>query len=349
MAWGTSLANFGQTCYARRGLIFVFMSAFLAGLMDLCMKVVLPRLHPIEVTAVRCTVMFLCIIPDTVYNSELSCFASELRKEYRLIVIRSLFATAGSTLIICAINYTEIGDAVSVYHTMPVFAGILSTLLLREKYTVVQFGLSILSFTGVILVSRPPLIHFLKDYGISQSVRHLYGTILALSCAIVTAASFVLSRKLSSRNISANTILFYFGFVSTVTTIPLVSICREWKVPECGSDRMTLIMSGILNFLVQKTLIAALELEKAVYVTVMFTLNIVFVFLIQFLFLGVPFDLFSVCGAVIIILASVGIMFEKNRETTEEQSPSLQQHQQQQQQEEQWEMSSPYERQKLLP
>lgn len=295
------------------------VAAFLGALMDLCTKIALRGLPAIEVTAIRSTIMFICIIPSAIYSSSFIYLKPEVEKETLILLIRSLLATAGSIFMTLALNYTDMGNAVSVYNTMPVFAGILSALFLKEAFTALQLFLSILSFIGVTLISKPPFTGLMELKGTSNYVSNLLGSVFALCCAFVTAAGFVMSREIFKRKVHVTTIIVAFGFVATFTKLPMVGIFSEWKIPKCGSDRKALLIAGFLNFLVQQCFIASLELEKAVYVTLLFTLSVFFEFILQYLFLDVHVDLFSLCGALLILLAGVGITLEKNKETTDQQ------------------------------
>lgn len=306
-----TMSSFFQHVHRKRGLLYALLCALLVTTTDLFVKLVIDEMSALQLVSIRMTISLMCTIPTLLLMEDGRYLKYDTQNEYKLLIIRSLFATTSTIFIVIAFSYADMGSVIAVINSMPIFAGLISRILLKEKFTKIEVLLSVMSLIGVLLISQPPFI-FHRNPG-SKDGGHFVGTLFALAGAIVTGASFVLSRILSQRNVRSITNLFHYALIGAVVGIPLNSFIGVWSIPQCGKVRIYLVLIGILNTTQQFLLIKALEIEKAVRVTVTLTLNIFFAFAFQFIFLAEVPGIYSILGSAAIFAASAGIAVQKSR------------------------------------
>ncbi|KAJ8043361.1 Solute carrier family 35 member G1 [Holothuria leucospilota] len=306
--------------YRRRGLLYAFLSALLLTVTDLFVKMIIDHMNPLQLTAMRKVIFFMCCTSNLFFRAEGRYFKHDTKKEYKLLLVRCIFATGSTVFIVFAYRYADMGSVTAIFNSMPVFSGILGRVILEERFTIVEVMLSVVSIGGVFLVAQPPFVFRGETSRNATEGEHFLGAILAFTSAIVTAVSLVLSRLLSKRNVHNAVIMFYYAFIAAILCTSLTTLLHWWSVPACGWHRILLIAIGILNFVVQALLVEALKLEKPVSVTVILTLNIFFAFLFQFIFLAEVPNILSVTGALVVFIASIGMALHKFAKAEESQT-----------------------------
>ena len=131
-----------------------------------------------------------------------------------------------------------------------------------------------------------------------------------LGAQCFAAVTFVVLRKLGKEVHYLTTIVYYSVFAILITAILLTAL-QWWTLPACGHDRIALFMTGVLGFLGQIFLTKAFQCEKAGYVSMMRTNDVVVAFILQFFVFGTVPLWTSAVGAVLVVASSVGINVRK--------------------------------------
>jgi drug/metabolite transporter (DMT)-like permease len=70
----------------------------------------------------------------------------------KLLLLRAVAGVISLTLFFQSLNYLDVGTAVSLRYTSPIFAAILALVFLKEKIKPVQWLLFLIAFVGVLFV-----------------------------------------------------------------------------------------------------------------------------------------------------------------------------------------------------
>ncbi|XP_077206407.1 solute carrier family 35 member G1-like isoform X5 [Paroedura picta] len=205
-----------------------------------------------------------------------------------------------------------------IIYCNPVFTSLLAWIFLKEKYSPWDLLFTLFAITGVVLIARPPFLFGSKVAGIEGSYTdHLKGTIAALSSAICTSSTFVILRKVG---ISVHYFLsiWYYAVIGLIVCIIALFAMDVWTLPHCGKDRFLLILMGLFGLGGQIFLTKALQIEKAGPVSIMKTMDVVFAFIFQIIFLSHIPTWWTVGGALCVVASSSGTVLRKWRQSSKE-------------------------------
>lgn len=113
-------------------------------------------------------------------------------RHWLLLALRGVFSALGILTIFNSFQVLPVGDAVAIYFCSPVIAMLLSALLLSESVSVVEIVCSIVSLSGVLLISRP-------DFSMrSTTSERLWGCANAFASAFLLSSGFVMVRLMGT-------------------------------------------------------------------------------------------------------------------------------------------------------
>ncbi len=134
-------------------------------------------------------------------------------KNFRGHVSRSLLGSVGMVLNFGGYILLPLAEATTIGFTMPIFATVLSVLLLGERPGIHRWGAVIAGFVGVLIIVGPG-----HHAGVTAQ-----GIAVAAGAAIVSACVSLLLRQLS-RTEHSSVIVFYF----TVLPLPFLGLAMLW-------------------------------------------------------------------------------------------------------------------------
>jgi drug/metabolite transporter (DMT)-like permease len=117
-------------------------------------------------------------------------------------ISRTTLGLLGMLLNFGAVALLPLAEATSIGFTMPIFATILSALLLKEPTGLHRWSAVVLGFVGVVIMAHPESAHFAN-----------LGFVVALAGALVTASVAIVLRDLN-RTEPAPAIVFWFTLLS---------------------------------------------------------------------------------------------------------------------------------------
>jgi drug/metabolite transporter (DMT)-like permease len=127
-------------------------------------------------------------------------------------VIRSMIGISGILLNFQALIMLPLADAVTIGFTAPIFATILSAILLSEKVGPHRWAAVAVGFIGVAIVVRP---------GGGEVLSHA-GILIALAGAVGTAAVVVTLRQLGGTEHPGAIVFWFFTASATVSGVAMV-------------------------------------------------------------------------------------------------------------------------------
>ncbi|KAG1708724.1 hypothetical protein DVH05_022350 [Phytophthora capsici] len=226
-----------------------------------------------------------------------------------MLFYRCLAGFSSISFAFYAVSQMVLADASVCIFTSPVFTFFMGALLLHERIDIPSFACAILSFGGLICVVRPGFI-----FGYEHATAHADGSWIAIGSALLGAIGqafvFITVRKL--KGIHFTVIVHYFMLFSLVgSLLYMVLVQRVFVVPSTLSVWLTVIGSGVFTFVGQLLLTKGFQLEKAGIASVMRYLDVVCVFIWDYLLLGEKINYWSVVGAAIICSCAAVIALRK--------------------------------------
>jgi len=168
--------------------------------------------------------------------------------------LRGLYGTIGMVLNFGAVILLPLAEATTINFTVPIWAVLLSILLLREKVGLWRWSAVLLGFVGIVVIAQPGGGHF-----------PLYGALVALGGAFMIALISIQIADLNKTD-KPLTIVFYFALFSaplTALSLPFVATAHD------AEGWLLLLGIGLAGALGQLLLTAALRFGTVASVIVM--------------------------------------------------------------------------------
>ncbi|XP_074855649.1 solute carrier family 35 member G1 [Carettochelys insculpta] len=289
------------------GLFYTLLSAFLFSVAALFLKKI-EDVHSVEISAFRCVFQMTFVLPGLIYYK--TGFLGPKGKRVFLFV-RGFLGSGAMILLYYAFQVMPLADATVITFSSPVFTSLFAWIFLKEKYSLWDLLFTLFTITGVILIARPPFLFGSNIKGIEGSyTNHLKGTIAAVTSAVSSATTFVILRKMG-KSVHYFLSVWYYAVIGLIECIVTLFVINEWTLPYCGTDRFLLILIALLGFGGQIFLTKALQIEKAGPVAIMKTMDVVFAFILQILFLSHIPTWWTVGGALCVLASSSGTAIRK--------------------------------------
>ena len=141
--------------------------------------------------------------------------ASWAGKNFKILVLRGIFGFAALSMHFYAIAELNLGTAVMLNYTAPIFVVILARIMLHEKTAWRVNAAIILSFVGLYLLAAP------------QFEAKPFPILIGILSGVCAATAYVFIRS-SGEEESPYTIIFYFTTISMVGAFPLLKLGFEW-------------------------------------------------------------------------------------------------------------------------
>ena len=295
-----------RTAVAWKGFALVLFSCLCSAANSMAIKKLAGRISAIEIAFFRQLTMFVYLSPPLVFRK------TSMIIERKHAPFISLWVITSTTSICCsyyALEHISAGDAVAIIFSAPIFTGIIAWIFLREKLTLLDALFVVLTIVGIILIARPSFIF------VGLQVPHhgnmVLGVVVALASTLCTSVSTVLMRKLGKTDIHPFYQLWVLGMVGSALIATVASIFKVWSLPQCGMERIIIIISCCLALGAHIPLLYAVKVEKAVNVAMFRTNMVIFTFIFEFAIFGtIPFYL-SLIGTGLIILSSLATTLKK--------------------------------------
>ncbi|XP_050755093.1 solute carrier family 35 member G1 [Gymnogyps californianus] len=293
------------------GLFYTVLSAFLFSVASLFLKKI-EDVHSVEVSAFRCVFQMAFVLPGLIYYK--TGFLGPKGKRIFLF-FRGFLGSSAMILLYYAFQVMPLADATVITFSSPVFTSLLAWIFLKEKYSIWDLLFTLFAITGVVLIARPPFLFGSNVTGIEGSYTdHLKGTIAAITSTVSAASTFVILRKVG-KSVHYFLSIWYYAVIGLIGCVIALFVMNEWRLPYCGKDRVLLILIGLLGLGGQIFLTKALQIEKAGPVAIMKTMDVVFAFILQILFLNHLPTWWTVGGALCVVASSSGTAIRKWRQS----------------------------------
>ncbi|MEH6402586.1 MAG: DMT family transporter [Sneathiella sp.] len=267
------------------GLLFMVIASALIALTTLIAKAlgnstIAPALHPLQISAGRFFFAVLALIPFAIGHR--FHFKSA---PWKLHSYRSICGWLGASCMFAAASQMPLADATALSFLSPIATMILAAIFLREVIPGNRWFFVLLSFMGVILITRPGSDTFQP------------AALIALLAALLMGLEAIFLKKLTGTEKPLQ-ILIINNCIGAIISITIA--LSVWRQPSL-EQWMLLILLGVAMVLAQSCFIQAMRRADASVVMPLFYLTTVFAAFYDFLFFDENFSLLSTIGILLIV------------------------------------------------
>jgi drug/metabolite transporter (DMT)-like permease len=219
-----------------------------------------------------------------------------------ILVLRGLIGFAAMSCFYFALTRIPIAEATVLHFTSPLWTALLAALLLREPVTGRIVASIVVSFAGVVLITRPGFLFG----GAAAAETDLLGVGAALLGAVLAAGAYVAVRE-ASKTEHPLVIVFYFPLVIIPASAPF---WPGFQLPE-GWEWLVLLGVGVSTLIGQVFLTRGLSLEPAARAMTIGYSQIVLVAIWGMVFFGEFPDIWSAAGSLLVIAGTLAVALSR--------------------------------------
>lgn len=216
-------------------------------------------------------------------------------KKKKLMFLRGFFGILSMIFFFLSIKNLELGTAVSLRYTSPVFASLLAVFMLKETINIRQYIFLFISLFGVFIIK-----------GFGYEIDPL-GFIFALTSAIFLGLVFVITRKIGNNE---NPLIIIFYFVLMSFFFGVIMSPNNWITPSFF-ELSLLLTSGFLSFLGLFFLTKSFQFAKVNAVSSFKYLEVFFSVVISVFFFKENYDYWTILGVILILFGINYRLFNK--------------------------------------
>lgn len=208
-----------------------------------------------------------------------------------------------SMMLLYSYQYIPTGTAVTIHFLYPIIVSLMMVLVFKEKGSALIFVAAIMSLLGVTLMSRPGQGHI--------DVRGIY---IALTTTLTYSMYIIgVNKTKAGQEVDASTFTFYVLLFSGIVfgVASLVMNGGFGTVPDTRSFVYLIILALFCTVISDLTLVFAIKLVGSTVSALLGSMEPVVAVLVGVLHFKEPFDLYSL-GGVILILVAVSIVVLKD-------------------------------------
>ena len=274
------------------GLFFAIFAYLAFSLLDTIQKTLIIYYSVFQILFIK---YFFTFFLSLIESKRKKNFKFYLTSNWKLQLLRSLLSILESGCFILAFRYLSLADAHSIGALTPIVVVVLSYIFLREKISPRIWFAVFIGFIGVLIVMRPGLTVFDP------------ASLIPLAAAFFLGLYQIVTRKVSAVD-NNETSLFYAGIVG-MFLMGFISFFY-WKTISVDFILMFLGVGALYSSGVYFQIVALSKARASIVQPFHYTLifwSIIFGFLF---YKDIP-DLFTITGAVVIIISGVYIFKKK--------------------------------------
>lgn len=220
-----------------------------------------------------------------------------LGKNKKLLFARAIFGVISLTCFFQSLNYLDIGTAVSLRYTSPIFATFFATIILKEKVKPIQWLLFLIAFLGVLII---------KGFGTNINST---GLLLVFSSAFFLGLILVVIRKIGHSE-SPLVIINYF-MVFALVFGGIMSI-NNWKTPN-PKEWFFLLSLGVFGYVGQLFMTRAFQSNETNIIAPLKYLEVVFTLIIGIFWFEEVYNIYTLLGISLVLLGLVYNIYLKRK------------------------------------
>ncbi len=194
-----------------RGALWILASCAAATVVGLGIRGLTGQIHSMQITFARCLLGLLLLLPFMIRGGRRRLATPRLP----LHLLRALLGVVAINFGFYSLTVLPLTTASVLFFTAPLFVTVLAALVLREVVGWRRWSATAVGFAGTLIVLQPASGGFEPDM------------LFAIGSSILFAASLIISKVLA-RTESATTMLFYFGVVASIASLPPALVAWTW-------------------------------------------------------------------------------------------------------------------------
>jgi len=214
----------------------------------------------------------------------------------KLLLSRALCGVISLTCFFESLNYLDVGTAVSLRYTSPIFAAIFAVLFLKEKIKPLQWLLFLLAFLGVLII---------KGFGTNVDS---IGLLLVLFSAFFLGLILVIIRKIGATEHPLVIINYFMVFAFLFGGVMSVN---SWKTPNL-KEFILLLSLGVFGYVGQLFMTKAFQTNETNTIAPLKYLEVIFTLLIGVFWFQEIYNLYTLLGISLILLGLVYNLYLKS-------------------------------------
>jgi len=167
-----------------------------------------------------------------------------------------------------------------------------------------------MALSGLVLIAQPSFLFSGSQETVEAHGRSL-GITFACLAAVLSAVALVSVRKIGFR-VPFSMSMFCYAFVGTSSSFVLMAFSSSYSLP-CLRDAMFMLAIGAIGAIQLAFLTLALQNGPAGPITVVLTIRVAFAYVLEFIFLRFSPSLYSLIGAILVLVSSIGLTILTHR------------------------------------
>ena len=273
---------------SQNGFILMIISTFLFSFASLFVKI----------SSNDCGIpVFEIVFVRSLINTIIIVIIAGVRKENllgvnkKLLLTRSLLGFTALVAFFYSLSLIKFANAVILTYTSPIFAAIFSVVFLKHRASPI-LGLKIfVALAGATLVIKPSFEMF------------NLGGLLGLASGMLAASAYMSVKELNKSN-GWVTIVFYFSFISSVLSLPMM--LNDYVMPD-KKAAVLLISVGVFASFGQIFMTKAYQFLEASQGTLISLFSIVISMVLSHFVLGENLGLLTIIGGTLVFAGTGGV------------------------------------------
>lgn len=285
------------------GIICALLSAFFFALNALFAKLI--HLDGIQITMCRLYVQFLILLPIVFYKrNEVDVLGPVGLR--RFLWIRGCTGSIATVFMYLTISNLSVGNAITMTYMSIMLVPFIARIFLRESLTILDIIFAVVSLIGVILIARPAFLF--PNVENEENENKAIGVTLGILTALFQATTMVILRKLGKVYTSLN--VLYPSIIGSGATTILLTALGKFEFP-CLHEIPFILGVGVTGLVGQYLIVISLGLERAGTVSILRSVQIIMVYILQITVLENMPSTLSLIGASLVLSGSIGIGVRK--------------------------------------
>ena len=274
-----------------RGIILMVASTVAFAGMHALIRYISSDVHPFQIAFFR-SFFGLVVFAPWIVRYGLGVFRTE---RLPMHVLRSAMNVVAMFMFFSALALTPIARVTALAFTAPIFAALMSVILLKERFRLRRWAALIFGFAGTLVILRPGIL--VIDLG----------SLLVLASALIWGVTLIVI-KILGRTESSVTITAYMNLLLTV--FAFVPTLFVWTTPTL-EVWFWLLVIGISGTLAQVALAESLRLSDASTVMPFDFLKLIWAAILGYLLFSETVDLFTWIGAAIVVGSTIYLAYRE--------------------------------------
>ncbi|MBN1283372.1 MAG: DMT family transporter [Proteobacteria bacterium] len=221
-------------------------------------------------------------------------------QNHTALFLRALFGFVAMALSFYSMTKMKIGDASTLFNTLPIFVALLAPAFLGERFSLGKLALVVVAFGGIGLILKP-------DTSLFEGA-----AAYALMAGFLGALAMLCVRRMAASDSSLVITLYFTGFTALCSAPFAFS---RFKAPTLEQWGLIAFIGVALTF-GQILMVHAYKLGNASTIAPFSYASVIAAYFLGLLLFSEVPDLWSAMGAALVVGSGIGIMF--TAPTTEE-------------------------------